>query len=47
MMDKIVAVTQFEDYVLIFTEHGKIYRLKISRLDYQIHIQLLTQMDLK
>lgn len=27
MMDKVVAATQYRDFILIFTERGKVYKL--------------------
>lgn len=40
-MNKVVAVTSFRDYVLIFMESGKVYRLDHSDAGWSIEFRLV------
>lgn len=44
MQGKIVAAVQFEDTVIIFTEHGFVYEMRRDRLSGEVQFRLLHRM---
>lgn len=45
-MDKIVAMTQFRDYILVITEHGCVYRIVGDDFARDIQIQQIARIQL-
>jgi len=45
MAGKIVAVINHRDFILIFTEHGFVYRMDYDILTYQFTVQKVMRLE--